>query len=71
MCGGAIERTHVPIRVNRGDWLGKPANFKEPNKRTCSDVQRTSHLTLTVHNKPRWRLEWRSYFFLVKNLRRF
>ena len=44
------------IRVNRGDWLGKPANFKEPNKRTCSDVQRTSHVTLTVHNKPRWLL---------------
>lgn len=35
--------------VSRGDWLGKPANFKGPNNRVPAEVELTRHVTLTVH----------------------
>ena len=48
--------SHFPIRcqirlniVSRGDWLGKPANFKGPNNRVPAEVELTRHVTLTVH----------------------
>ena len=35
--------------VSRGDWLGKPANFKGPNYRVPAEVELTRHVTLIVH----------------------
>lgn len=35
--------------VSKGDWLGKPANFKGPNNRVPAEVELTRHVTLTVH----------------------
>ena len=40
-------------RVSRGDWLGDPANFKEPAYCLDFDVERTGHVTLTVHKHDR------------------
>ena len=37
------------VIVSRGDWLGKPANFKGPNNRVPAEVELTRHVTLTVH----------------------
>lgn len=36
--------------VGRGDWLGKPANFKGQNSSAVTDVGPTLNVTLTVHN---------------------
>ena len=35
--------------VSRGDWLWNSANFKGLNNSAVSDVERTRHVTLTVH----------------------
>ena len=41
--------SHFLNIVSRGDWLGKPANFKGPNNRVPAEVELTRHVTLTVH----------------------
>ena len=38
---------HDFIIVSRGEWLGKPANFKGQNNRAVSDVEPVRHVTLT------------------------
>ena len=37
------------VIVSRGDWLGKPANFKDRNNSVPAEVELTRHVTLTVH----------------------
>ena len=36
--------------VGRGDWLGKPANFKGQSYSFVFEVDATSHVTRTVHS---------------------
>ena len=38
------------IRVSRGDWLGKPANFKGPFCCFGFDVETYHHVTMTLHS---------------------
>ena len=39
----------IVVIVSRGDWLWNSANFKGLNNSAVSDVERTRHVTLTVH----------------------
>ena len=57
-------RRETQTRVNLGHWLGKLANFKGPNNRRYSDIERTYHVTLTVHNNPRWRKAFTEELFV-------
>ena len=43
-------RWNREIRVSRGDWLGKPANFKGPFCCFGFDVETYHHVTMTLHS---------------------
>ena len=43
------QTTIANVIVSRGDWLGKPANFKGLNNSVLFEVELTRHVTLTVH----------------------